>query len=648
MKITIKKMVLENFKGFEKKEIIFSDKTKLIGENETGKTRVADAFTWVLFGKDTADRKDYEIKTLDENNNVVHGLEHSAEIVLLVDDVEITFKRIYKENWVKKNGLVDRVFSGHTTNFFINSVEIKKKEYDARVAEILDETMFKLLACNNYFNVFMDWKKRRDIIMDMFANQLPSESDIVDQHEKLWIIRRHLSNSDMETIEKELKAKRALLNKQLKEIPIRIDELKKSTEGKISSKQIKQAEEELEGLRKETELLDNDLANLNNLTNSYNSSYKQITNKKLQIDSIQKVIKKNHESEVEKLENSLKKIQRDIQQIEYVVEDSKRDQEKANAKIIELENYRKELITKYDTMKATKFDENKTFCPTCFQKLQEDKIKIVKEEFLENIKNELAKIQAIGKKNNENIKECALLIQNRSKTILDNKTILNELCNRFEKETKELQLLKAKKLDLETEEVQKIREQISELEANLDNPDVMQEARKDSILIKKKKNIERTKDIMQLLANNSSAVQNETRIKELNEEASVLSLRLATVEQEVIACEEFIKTKVTLIEDKVAEKFQGLRFKLFNTLINNGVEECCEVLKDGVPFGALSNGAKIKCGLKIIEVLQKHYDLFVPVFIDNAEGVTGLEDIDTQTISMFVKDGIKELEIKEA
>jgi hypothetical protein len=646
MKIKIKKMLLENFKGFEKKEIIFSDKVKLIGENETGKTRVADAFTWVLFGKDTADRKDYEIKTLDENNNVIHGLEHSAEIVLLVDEQEINLKRIYKENWVKKKGLADRVFSGHTTSFFYNSVEIKKKEYDEKVTEILDETMFKLLACNNYFNKFMDWKQRREIIMDMFVSELPSEAEIVDQHEKLWIIRRHLSNADMETIEKELKAKRALLNKQLKEIPIRIDELKKSTEGKISSKEIKQAEEELESLREETKALDNDLANLNNLTNSYNSSYKEITNKKLQIDSIQKIIKKNHESEVEKIENSLKKTQRDIQQIEYIIEDSKRDQEKANVKIVELENYRKELIVKYDSMKATKFDENKTFCPTCFQKLQADKIKIVQEEFTENIKSELAKIQTIGKKNNENIKECSLIIQNRSKTILENKTRLNELCSKFENETKELQLLKSKKLELETEEIGKIREQISELEANLESPDKLQEARKNEILDKKKKNIERTKDAMQILTNNSDAVKSKKRIEELNIEAGILSQRLAGVEQEVIACEEFIKTKVNLIEDKVAEKFQGLRFKLFNTLINNGIEECCEVLKDGVPFGALSNGAKIKCGLKIIDVLQKHYNLFVPVFIDNAEGVTGLEDIDTQTISMFVKENVKKLEIK--
>ena len=107
----------------------------------------------------------------------------------------------------------------------------------------------------------------------------------------------------------------------------------------------------------------------------------------------------------------------------------------------------------------------------------------------------------------------------------------------------------------------------------------------------------------------------------------------------------FIKKKVELIESKVSEKFGGIRFKLFETLINGGLSECCETLIDGVPFSVLSNGKKIKCGLKIIEVLQKHFDLKAPVFVDNAEGVTSKIELDTQLILLFADEHYKNLEV---
>jgi AAA15 family ATPase/GTPase len=94
MKIQIKKMVLTNFKDYVIND--FDKNTNIYGDNGTGKTTF-DAFTWMLFGKDSSDRKDFEIKTLDQYNVVIPKIEHEVAAVILVDDVEISISRILKK-----------------------------------------------------------------------------------------------------------------------------------------------------------------------------------------------------------------------------------------------------------------------------------------------------------------------------------------------------------------------------------------------------------------------------------------------------------------------------------------------------------------------------------------------------------------------
>ena len=72
-------MKLTNFKGIRNLEISFTNETNIYGDNGTGKTSICDAFTWLLFGKDSKDRKDFEIKTLDDNNKVIPEIDHEVE-----------------------------------------------------------------------------------------------------------------------------------------------------------------------------------------------------------------------------------------------------------------------------------------------------------------------------------------------------------------------------------------------------------------------------------------------------------------------------------------------------------------------------------------------------------------------------------------
>ena len=51
MKITLISLVLENFKGIQKFEFVPDGKsTAVFGTNASGKTTIADAYYWLLFG----------------------------------------------------------------------------------------------------------------------------------------------------------------------------------------------------------------------------------------------------------------------------------------------------------------------------------------------------------------------------------------------------------------------------------------------------------------------------------------------------------------------------------------------------------------------------------------------------------------------
>jgi len=81
-------LILKNFKGIEKFQLSSSGNnvTEIFGANATGKTTIADGFSWLLFGKDSLNSANFDIKALDLTGEAAHGLEHSVEAVLVVDD----------------------------------------------------------------------------------------------------------------------------------------------------------------------------------------------------------------------------------------------------------------------------------------------------------------------------------------------------------------------------------------------------------------------------------------------------------------------------------------------------------------------------------------------------------------------------------
>jgi len=87
MKIRLKELNLKNFKGLDlfALSVNGNPSTAVYGDNATGKTTLFDAWSWLLFGKDSLNSATFEIKPLYPTGEHVHNLEHEVAGIIEAD-----------------------------------------------------------------------------------------------------------------------------------------------------------------------------------------------------------------------------------------------------------------------------------------------------------------------------------------------------------------------------------------------------------------------------------------------------------------------------------------------------------------------------------------------------------------------------------
>ena len=136
----------------------------------------------------------------------------------------------------------------------------------------------------------------------------------------------------------------------------------------------------------------------------------------------------------------------------------------------------------------------------------------------------------------------------------------------------------------------------------------------------------------------------ETRVKELKDSEKKLSQSLADLERQEFTAAKFEHEKIQEVERRVNSMFKMVKFQMFTTQINGGLDPDCVCLVNGVPWIDANNAGKINAGLDIMSTLQGYYGIYAPAWVDNAEAVNECFPIASQLIRLVVND--KELQIK--
>jgi hypothetical protein len=220
--IILKSLTLINWKGEKNRTTTFNEKeTTIAGDNGLGKSRHREAFLWLLFGKDSQGRKDFEIKTRQANGEVIHKLDSVVEGVLLVDGAELRLKRILTEDWIKQRGSEEETFKGNKTVTYWNDVPISITEYQKRINEIIDENIFKIITNPLYFTS-MKWNEQREVLLKLSGTV--TDDEIAAKDLRFKDLFQRMDGKRFEDIKKELAFKKKKSIDELDRIKPKIEQ----------------------------------------------------------------------------------------------------------------------------------------------------------------------------------------------------------------------------------------------------------------------------------------------------------------------------------------------------------------------------------------------------------------------------------------
>lgn len=642
---------LVNFKGIRYFRLDTQGKdTNIYGDNAVGKTTLADAFMWLLFDKDSQNRKDFEIKTLGPDGQPEHGLEHIVEAILELDDgQQIAMKKVFQEKWTKKRGSATAEFTGHTTDHFIDGVPVQKKEYDARIAEIADENIFRLLTDQRYFNEVLHWQKRRELLLQVCGDV--SDAEVIASNAELGKLSEILGNRTIEQHRKVIQARRSEINKELEKIPVRIDEAKRGLPNIDDITNPDALPDDIAKLREQLRAKQEELAQA--------KAGGQVAEKTKELRMIEAQIVDLKNKHRQALDEKVGEKHRELAAIQGKIFITRTD---INAKESALASYEAEIKSLAEKMgelrtdwnkeneRAFEFEQSET-CPTCGQPLPQERLQEAREKALAQFnKAKAEKLEAISAEGKKLKDMKAAMEENLAYVRCELEKATAELAGLEKKEA----ALKAEINDImqgeqpveSTPEYVRLQKQHEELQEQIRQA----QADVSTTVAAIQKEADEISGAIQALEQAKARFEAREsglkRIEELKAEERSLAAEYEELERQLYLTEEFIRTKVKLLEEKINSKFQMARFKLFNTLVNGGVEECCETVYNGVPYSNLNNGARLNIGLDIINTLAEHYGFAPVVFIDNAESVVNILPTKGQQIRLIVSGTDKKLRVE--
>ena len=634
--IKINSIKYRHFKGLESFDLdLMGADATVAGANGSGKTTLADGLLWLLFGKDSKGAS-INPKPLDNVNNEVLGLSPEVEAEMIVDGKVTILKRVQQETWTSKRGELEKTRGADTTKYFIDTVPVKQKEWKDYLAALGDESILQILADSGFF-MRLPWKTRREILVN--TTDLTDET-IINGDPELTELPAILDGHTVDDTRKILASQKREIKNQIDGVPARIQEvtdMKHKHEAAIGD--LDREELQMSVLEKQAEISDLEVK-LQSLKNGDATLDYQNELAQAQL--------KLTEAERQYLADSnlqTQSLQEDVLEKQQEVNDLRREKLNCESERYNFATLQGQKLTELDEMKKKRkkveestFNEHKKSCPTCGRDLPEDQVTQMASDFnlrkAKWLEEDLTRGKGLKQESQElaaNVAEAEakinevitkLLAAEHSLDLINNElTQIKSGIKPFveSKRAREIQ----DEIDLINQKIANATSDTSEAEADLRNQ-----------ISSLRAEIAESQAKYQSFEQLSSF---DERINQLKAEDKRLKDQNQDVERKLWLLDEFTRKKVAALENSINEKFEMIRWKLFNIQKNGALAEVCEATYNGIEYGtSLNTGARINCDLDIVNTLSKELGIKMPIFVDNTESVNQLISIDTQVVELKV------------
>lgn len=638
-RIIIKTLDLLNFKGINQRIVTFNgDITNILGRNGSGKTTIFDAFTYVLFGKDSRDRKDFNIKTLDKNNQPIPDIPHEVTCVLDVAGEEIELRRGYYEKWTTKRGSAQKEFTGHEEKRFYNGVPCSVKEFAEKIAAICDETVFKFITSPSYFTA-----QKTDVQRSMLFRMAGevSDAEIARGNADFEELLSHLTGKTLDEYKREIQAKKRRIKQEVESIPARIDERKRDA---AQPEDWEALETELKAKKEQLADVEKQLSDIAAAAEAQGAARKEQYRKLTDITSKKEarryaitgeLMKEYNDSvaERDRINGEIRRKKAELARNEELQQDTEKQLQKQ-------QELREALLAEYRGINAETLnisEENFT-CPTCGRKYEPEEIEAKQQEISEKFQRNKAERLAKNKEHGLRVKAEIGRLQGVLESLKASAVSLDDEIEKMSENPVFGRQLQKPEVDGVVEQDKQYIELCNQ-ETDLRNQlEQEPDAGRDNAELRQAKQVfaDNISELKVRLSKRDVIAQNNARIAELETMLQQQSAELAELEGIEFTMAQFSKAKVNAVEDRINAMFQTVRFKMFEQQINCGEVETCEATVDGVPFSDLNNAAKINAGLDIINAICRSEGVYAPIFIDNAESVNELLPTQSQMVRLIV------------
>lgn len=634
-KVSIKRMVLRNFKGVKSLEAELGPLTVVKGDNGAGKTTLYDAYLWCLFGITSGTNQ--VVQPLDSSNNVIHKLETSVLLEIEVDEVGATVERRMVEKW-RAAGTPEEKFEGTTTQRYYNEVPCSVADFNAKLNSICNiDTWILLSNVRQFMSLKMD--DRRKLLLSLTGN--------IDEEKLLSgfpAVKTALSEGkSLEELSRQMKSIRKRSDADLLAIPTKIsaqDKLKVVKDWSVIREEISIVDNALGDIDKEMQASPEEMQESKLYKDKVNAIYKQI-------EELRGKLQTEKNSKLEQLFLEVKKVKD-----EKITLISKFNNEKLNYKnmLAEMSNESakfekaKESWKKANDMEFS-FDEKSMVCPVCHR------------PFTEEMKAR-EKANAVAEFNRHKSELCSKYIVEAQEA----KKRMDDLSAKIQAYEQEIAPEYEKRIEmLASDEESKSKMYDSFFSTQIDSDErlvALNEALKEVQATKPQQ-----RDVSQLVArkrefmDKRDALQKELSLEETNnridkykieleEEAKTLAQTIADCDDTLYQIKGYKRQRVEAMEDSVNSFFELCQWKFYEKNISNDDDkEVCTCIHNGVEFESQNNAMRVNMGIDIINGLSKSYGVEVPLFVDNAESVNKPLSSNGQCILLKVSEN-KQLSIE--
>ena len=645
-------LTLENFRSIKNLTVNFDGRdADVLGANGTGKTTIANAICWLLIDRPMTDEADFTPKT-----EGTHGLNHKASMTVdLPNGQRMTLAKDFYEKWTRRRGSAAEEFTGNVTDYYVDGVKHKKKEY-TEVLETacgIDMEHMKMLMVLGYFADTMKTDEKRRILFEM-AGEF-TDMDVIAANEELEGIEdfflmpgtedQHYTVEQWKKIATEQRKK---LNKDLETIPARIDEAERGVAGSVA---------DADALNAELNRLEEKKAGLEEQKRSLAAKDGKQEAARAALAGLEVDLAKQRAAYIEQsaaanreLNAEIDRMTADKRSVVDKLDALKRKHEESRRTLTRMQEERAKLMEEYAAAQSRQWDAGAEICPTCHQPLPPERVEELRAAFNEEKSKQKEDINRRGQacsKGRIDALTAEIDTQAADMTAMENTVREME------------RVIAERKANLTTpppfEETDAYKDINARMEELRDRRRIHESAA-DGVKNGYDRDIAAVREeiaaVNLRIAKAKASEDSRRRVGELRQELKNAAEEMEYLEQGIHLCEEFVRTKARMVTESINSRFKSIRFRLFRNQINGGMKEVCEPLVENVlyrgwvDYRSANYAAQVNANLDIVSTLMKHYGVHLPVLMDQGESVTRPLAVEEQLIRFIVSPKHNEVKVE--